>query len=320
MFRLKKYLIAMITLSVIGCASSPSREGVAVHTPTARTFENLPKSQHRPKLVLVLSGGGLRGFAHVGVLNVLSEQGIVPDVIVGSSAGALVGVLYARHRDMPLLRNDIFSISPDHFAKLALPRLPLLSWLPGSLGVLHFDGFEAFLAKKLGNCRLERLIPRTYVVATELQTGTAVAFDSGDCARAIHASSAIPGLAVPVTMGSRMYVDGQISSPLPVEAARALGGRIILAVNVVYAPTDSAIESYPSVFMQGWNSTIYALSKLQEQQADILITPQFRSTSQFTLIDREEIVAAGETAMRNSMPTLKTLLDKMHVVEQSEGN
>ena len=310
----------MMLFTFIGCASPPFRTSANVDEPTPLAFTDLRARQVAPKLAVVLSGGGMRGFAHVGVLNVLAEYGIAPDLIVGSSAGALVGVLYAQHHDLPKLRNDAFAISPEHFASPALPLLPMLSWLPGSLGLLHFDRFESFLEKRLGTCKLEQLKPRTLVVASDLQTGNAVAFDRGDCARALHASSAIPGVAVPVRIGSSMYVDGQIASPLPVAAAKALGAITILAVNVVYAPVGSALEHYPSVFMQGWNSTIYALSMLQAQHADIVISPQFRTTSQLGLADREDAIVSGETAMRHAIPALKILLDSKREAAQAERN
>src|SRR5436190_15123682 len=174
-----------------------------------------------PRLALVLSGGGPRGFAHIGVLKVLAEAGIRPDLVVGTSSGALVGVLYAARP------------SPAELEKRALAL--------GGADVFDYDVFrqrvsgsalQSWIDRAVEGRTIDRLTLPVVVVATRQADGASVAFTRGDSGAAVRASSAVPGSFSPVRIGEDVFVDGDISAPLPIAIARGFGAKRVIAVDV----------------------------------------------------------------------------------------
>ena len=190
-------------------------------------------------LALVLSGGSARGFAHIGVIKVMEQAGIRPDLIVGTSAGGIVGALYASGMNAGQLEvasreaRDILAAETDWQRVLRFENL----------GLFTGNSLHAFVSRHTGGRTLENLPLPFAAVATDLGSGQAAAFTRGDAAHAVHASSAVPGVFEPVEIHGKLYSDGGLSSPLPARIARQLGGRIVVAVDVVYPPADSARRS-----------------------------------------------------------------------------
>jgi NTE family protein len=254
-----------------------------------------------PRVALVLSGGAVRAFAHLGVLRVLEREGLRPDLIVGSSAGAMVGAYYAL--GMPVAEIEVFA------ARLNLPTLididPVKALLGAfGLGLAKGERLEAFLREAL-NVPLQTMPTPFVAVATDLNTGEPVLLNHGDTPRALRASSAVPGLYEPVRMRERVLGDGQITSPLPVAAARTLGAQVVIAVDVVYPPRNASLTNPMSVLFQTVTISTYRHLLREREQADLVITPIIPPTSDLALSDREWLIPAGEAAAEKMLPALR---------------
>ena len=182
-----------------------------------------PISQPRPKKVaLALGGGAALGWAHIGFLQVLKEHKLIPDMVVGTSIGAIAGAAFASDR-----LNEL-----ESFARSLTPR-KMLTWMDFSLargGLINGEKLAKELHNHFGNSKIEDLAIPFYCVATDLMTGEEVWFNKGDLVSAVRASYAIPGVFVPVKTGNRWLVDGGLTNPLPVSAARHFGADKVIAI------------------------------------------------------------------------------------------
>jgi NTE family protein len=178
----------------------------------------------RPSIGLALGGGAARGFAHIGVLRTLKAHGIVPDVIVGTSIGAVVGGSYAA--------GEIDTL--EAWAR-GLTVRGVLGYLDVSLsgsGLIGGNRLADLLDASLGDRRIDELPIRFAAIATEFNTGHEIWLTRGRLVQALRASYALPGIFPPVRLGGRWLVDGALVNPVPVSAARALGARLVIAVNL----------------------------------------------------------------------------------------
>jgi NTE family protein len=178
----------------------------------------------RPLIGLVLGSGAARGFAHIGVIQALAAQGIVPDIVVGTSIGALVGGCYANNQ---LEELESWSRS------LTLRRIiGYLDVRIGSSGLIGGSRLAKRLVEAVGPTAIEDLPIRFAAIATEVGTGHEIWLTRGSLSLAMRASYALPGLFPPVRLGGRWLVDGALVNPVPVTAARAFGARVVIAVNL----------------------------------------------------------------------------------------
>lgn len=178
----------------------------------------------RPTIGLALGGGAARGFAHIGVIRTLVAHGIVPDVIVGTSIGAVVGGCYAAGQLDKL----------EEWARSLTVR-NILGYLDISLsgsGLIGGSRLATKMSESLADTRIEDLPIHFAAIATEFNTGHEIWLTRGRLANALRASYALPGIFPPVKIGGRWLVDGALVNPVPVSAARALGARVVIAVNL----------------------------------------------------------------------------------------
>ena len=259
-------------------------------------------------LALVLSGGSARGFAHIGVINVLEEAGIRPDLVVGTSAGAIIATLYASGKSAA----EMEAISRQAEGAMAGETDWLRLIRARSLGIRAGNGLHAFVAQQIGNRRIEDMPIPLAVVATDLATGAASAFTRGDAGHAVHASCAIPGAFEPVRVAGRLHADGGLASPLPVAIARNLGARKVIAIDVIYPPDHSAPPtSSLDVLFQSFLVQTHRLKETERPLADLVIAPHIPvTTSQYGFKDREMLIAAGEAAARRALPAVRALLTR----------
>lgn len=266
------------------------------------------------KIALVLSSGGPRGAAHVGVLKVLAEQKIPISLIVGSSIGAMIGGAYAAGVGIAKLEQEWLKIDFWRIAKSLQPTLPIHGWSSGS-------AVERFLREILGGDRRIEELPIPFVaVATDLDSGERVLLREGSLIEAIRASFSIPGLFVPVERAGKHLADGGLVSPLPVDVARQLGAEVIIAVDVnlgskryrVAHPPKSApglfeaLDLAVSIFV--WR---LAELTLMLSPPDVLITPEMPDDSlvgNLSYHRAEERIALGEAAAREKLPKILNLL------------
>jgi NTE family protein len=245
-----------------------------------------------PKLALVLSSGGARAFAHVGVIEELEQAGLKPDLVVGSSGGALVGAMYARHASAAKLRE--LTRATDW--SVMFPNPALARFGAGA----RSQEFERLLRGLLGGKRIEDLPVGFAAVAADLQTGELVAFVAGDAARAVRASAAAPGRFLPASIDGRTYADGALASPLPVQTARALGADYVIAVDVTYPPREAApVEDFTDLLYQAFHIQAARITAWELERADLVIRPKIPPTPEtYTDRDREMLIAAGAQAAR----------------------
>jgi len=181
-------------------------------------------SIRRPVIGLALGGGAARGFAHIGIMRTLIAHGIVPNVVVGTSIGAVVGGAYAAgHLD-----------TLEEWARSLQPR-NILGYLDIRLngsGLIGGDKLAAQLESAIGQTLIEELPLKFATVATEVRTGHEIWLTHGRVVDAMRASYALPGIFSPVLVGDRWLVDGALVNPVPVSAARALGAEIVIAANL----------------------------------------------------------------------------------------
>ncbi len=202
-----------------GCAVFDYRD-----TDAPRAMSEPPCIEPAPRIALVLGSGGPRGYAHIGVLRVLEEAGIVVDLVVGSSVGALIGVFWASGLDAAAI--DARSLQGGPLTLFDPSPFADRGWIRG-------QRLQDYVNAGLGEARrLEQLPRRVVVVATERDTKQARFFASGNAGVAVRASSAVPGIVSPVGIGGVEYEDGDESLPLAVSAARAAGARFVIAVDV----------------------------------------------------------------------------------------
>jgi len=197
----------------------------ARHSDDAATAERQPHPPlTRPTIGLALGGGAARGFAHIGVMRVLAAHGIVPDVIVGTSIGAVVGGCYAAQQLDAL----------EDWAR-SLNIRSVMSYLDINLsgsGLITGNHLAKMLEAVLHDTRIDELSTRFAAIATEFNTGHEIWLTRGRLVEAMRASYALPGIFPPVRIGGRWLVDGALVNPVPVSAARALGARLVIAVNL----------------------------------------------------------------------------------------
>jgi NTE family protein len=178
----------------------------------------------RPSIGLVLGSGAARGFAHIGVIRTLLAHGIVPDIIIGTSMGALVGGCYADNQ-LDKLEEWANSLTMRRIISYLDVRL-------GGSGLINGGRLASLLHESIGGTLIEDLPTRFAAIATEVGTGHEVWLTRGSLSLALRASYALPGVFPPVRVGGRWLVDGALVNPVPVSAARAFGARVVIAVNL----------------------------------------------------------------------------------------
>lgn len=258
-------------------------------------------ANRRPRLALALSGGSRRAFAHIGVLRVLESVGIEPDLIVGTSAGSIVGTLYAAGWSANDIEAEGARLRLDQLAGFGRPIL----------GLFDAFGLEDFINERVGYRPIELLPRRLSIVATDLRDGEPIGFVRGNAGRAVRASCSVPGLLQPTWIAGIPYVDGGLSRPLPVETALEVGARVVVGVNVIYDPAEMTPGNPLSVVNKSLLIMIHRLAKLQSALAHALIVPQLPQESEITLANRAAIIATGERAAQAALPSLRELLDAL---------
>jgi len=284
-----------VRLAVAGLLACLLSACAATHAPVAVAPPG-PLPKPAPKIALVLGGGAARGFAHIGVIKVLEQNGIVPDMVVGTSAGALVGALYAGGYTPFGLQRLAQEMDESVFADWSLKGL--------SKGLIKGDALEGFVNQRLAGKTIEKLPKVLGVVATDLQSGESVVFRTGNLGMAVHASSAVPGAFRPVPISGREYVDGGLSHPVPVRAARAMGADIVIAVDISQKPVNQKADDIGGIFLQTFAIMGQSISRTELQEADIVIHP-LSVSSGANFAARHEAMLEGEKAAWAMLPQIK---------------
>ena len=259
-----------------------------------------PVVKRAPKLGLALGGGAARGFAHVGVIQVLEEAGIKPDLVVGTSAGSVVAAFYASGKDGAQLQKAAETMEEATITDWTVPLL--------GRGMLRGDGLARYVNKQTGNRRIEDFKMPLGIVATDLKTGEGILFQRGDVGTAVRASSSVPSVFEPVRIGNREFVDGGLVSPVPVRYARQMGAEYVLAIDISSPPESGKTGDMFDILMQTFTIMGKSINKLELRDADLVVRPALNDVGSADFKARRRSIEAGRTAMLQALPKLKAAL------------
>lgn len=300
--RLSTFFSLLISSLLAGCAATmpPSTQPTvpAIVQPAVVP----PKPMHNVKIGLALGGGAARGFAHIGVIKALEAQGIVPDIVVGTSAGSLVGALYAAG-------NNGFAL---HKLALEMDEATISDWsvpmFAKATGVLKGEALQNYINRSINHLPLEKMKIPFGAVATDLNSGLPILFQRGNTGLAVRASSAVPSVFQPVKIGERMYVDGGLVSPVPVRFARQMGADFVIAVNISAQPDVQPATSAVDVLLQTFAIMGHSINHYELRDADIVIQPKLGSMKGNDFPSRNLAILAGEQAAVTAMQDIKQKL------------
>jgi len=264
----KHALVAALLAGVFSACAPLSIDTARREPPSARAI--VPLKSERPIVALVLGGGGARGFAHVGVIKALEAAGVKPDIVAGSSSGAIVAALYA---------SGYSGLELEQIA-VDLDQGALIDFSLFGSGWVQGVALQDYVNKAVGERPIEKLAKPFAVVATDAKSGRMVVFNRGDTGLAVRASSSVPDLFVPPVIDGVAYLDGGLTSPVPVRVAKAMGADFVIAVDLT----------------RYWRARDLAQADLQS--ADVVIRPQTVRTRLLDFTAKLQNIAAGEEAGR----------------------
>ena len=303
-------LIGVLVLT--GCASVKAPDANVVKTPGAIESTSTGTSTAVPILIepvvplkvlnlgLALGSGAARGFAHVGVIQVLEEAGIQPDLVVGTSAGSLVAALYASGKNSTQLRRVAETMEEAEITDWMMPIL--------NRGALRGEALARYVNTQVGGRLIEQMKIPLGIVATDLHNGEPMLFQRGNTGSAVRASSAVPAVFQPVKIGTREYVDGGLVSPVPVRQAREMGANVIIAVDISTDPEGSPASDTFQILMQTFNIMGKSLNTVLLKDADVVVKPALMGVKSADFAARRKSIEAGREAMLKAMPKLKQVL------------
>ena len=281
-------VLSLVVLTA--CSSLQSSKPQETGTP--------PTAERREvRLGLALGGGAARGFAHVGVIQVLEEAGLRPSHVVGTSAGSLVAALYASGKTPVELVRVAESMQEAEITDWMLPIL--------NRGALRGEALAKYVNTQVGGKTLEQMQIPLGIVATDLGSGQAITFRRGNTGAAVRASSAVPAVFQPVRLGDREYVDGGLVSPVPVRQVREMGANLVIAVDISSDPEGNPYGDTFQILMQTFAIMGKSINTLALKEADVVIRPALSGVKSADFSARLRAIEAGRVAMRAALPALK---------------
>ena len=279
----------LAALSLAGCGgTTPAR-------PDAGTQPALSSSAPPVRIGIALGGGAAKGFAHIGVIKMLEANGFAPAVVSGTSAGSVVGALYASGMNAFDMQEKAVALDEAKIRDLQL----------SSGGLVLGQKLEDYVNEQVRRKPLEQMTKPFVVVATRLEDGERTVFARGNTGQAVRASSSVPGVFQPVTIGKYHFVDGGIVSPVPVDAARQLGADMVIAVDISnkargHTPGDMLGTLGQSIAIMGQK-----LGQAELARADVVIRPQVLDIGSADFSQRANAILEGEKAALAVMPQIR---------------
>jgi len=286
-----------VTASLLAACASPPAKPPEVPAPAPVAAPKPP-----PRIGLALGGGAARGFAHVGVIQVLEEAGIKPAAVVGTSAGSLVAALYASGRNGQQLQSVAVNMDEAAFADWTLPIF--------SRGVLRGEALARYVNTQVGHRLIENMAMPLGIVATDLQSGQGILFRRGDTGTAVRASSAVPAVFLPVRINNREYVDGGLVSPVPVRYTREMGADFVIAVDISSAPEGNPSGDPLQILLQTFAIMGRSINSWELRDADLVVRPALSGMGSGDFAGKRRAIDAGRAAMQAALPQLKAAIEK----------
>jgi NTE family protein len=298
MLKVKSWAALLAALLLAACQSAPP---LVVVTPPPMLEPPppvvvLPKPAPRPpRIGLALGGGAARGFAHIGVIQVLEEAGIRPSLVAGTSAGSLVASLYASGKT---------GAEMAHLA-LTMDEGAITDWTFPTRGLIRGEALARYVHEQTGGRAIEQMVMPLGIVATDLDSGAPILFQRGDTGLAVRASSAVPAVFQPVRIGAREYVDGGLVSPVPVRFARQMGAELVIAVDISTPPDGQATGDLMQMLLQTFSIMGRSINSFELRDAEIVLRPWLAGVSSADFTARKRAIQAGRDAAQAALPALR---------------
>lgn len=260
----------------------------------------VPVAKQPPRIGLALGGGAARGFAHVGVIQVLEEAGIRPSLVAGTSAGSLVAAIYASGKSGAQLQQVAETMEEATIADWTLPIF--------NRGMLRGDALARYVNAQVGSRLIENMPLPLGIVATDLNSGVEMLFQRGDTGTAVRASSAVPAVFQPVKISGHDYVDGGLVSPVPVRAARKMGAELVIAVDISSPPDGNLGNGTLDVLLQTFSIMGKSINSYELRDADVVVRPVLTGISSADFGARKRSIDAGRQAMLQALPQLRAMI------------
>ena len=275
--------------ALAGCASGPRSTPIVAapaapaSAPVAIGPPAIAAAPRRLRVGLALGGGAARGLAHIGVIQALEENGLMPDLVVGTSVGSLVAALWASGksgRDLALIAD-------------AMDETAFADWSYPGRGLIRGEALAKFVREKTNNRLIEQMRIPLGIAATDLDSGAAVLFQRGDTGTAVRASSAVPAVFQPVRIGTREYVDGGLSAPIPVHHALQMGADFVIAVDISAIPEGAPTGDAARMLMQTFAIMGKTLKNYELKDAGLVLQPSLAGVSGADFTTRRQSIKAG---------------------------
>ena len=291
----KKLLCILACLCLFSCTTLNYSEYNECYEPPLPAVKEI-------NIALVLGGGGAKGLAHVGVIEELVNAGIHPDLIVGCSAGSIVGALYADNPDIYYVKELLFDKRRKHFLELSIEHFPY--------GLSNGAALHRFLAHHLQAQTFEELQIPFIAVATSLEFGNRVSFGTGELVKPVRASAAIPGVFLPVKINGGYFIDGGVADPVPVKVARDLGAKFIIAVDLSGCLAKSMPKHLFGVLQRSLEIHYLHHSHASCAHADYVIKIPFEDIGTFDDCRNNDIYQLGRDTAGKAIPEIRRLLQE----------
>ena len=289
---LSRSLLGLALATLAACGSSPT--GSTAMAPEATSIP-AAAAPAPIKIGIALGGGAAKGFAHIGVIKMLEANGFTPAVVAGTSAGSVVGALYASGMNAFELQEKA----------VALDELKIRDLQLSLGGLILGQKLEDYVNEQVQRKTLEQL-PKPFVaVATRLEDGERTVFARGNTGQAVRASSSIPGVFQPVTIGRYHFVDGGITSPVPVDAARQLGADVVIAVDISNKARGKTPDGLLGTLGQSIAIMGQRLGQAELARADVVVRPRVLDMGATDFGQRAQAIVEGEKAAVAAMPQIR---------------
>lgn len=284
---------SFLVLLLVGCSS--------VYPPKEEMVE-VPRHEGvgPVHVAFVLGGGGAKGLALLGAMQELEAAGIKPDLIVGCSAGAVAGALYADGQDLSEVQK--------HFVSLKKADLLDFSYLRPLFGLIDGKNIQNLIRKTLRAQKFEELKTPLIVVATDLYSGDTIEISKGEIAKGVGASCAFPGFFKPVYLYGRTLVDGGVTAPVPVSVAKKHGAKKVIAIDVTGKLSDTAPRHLFGIGARSLDIAYRKLVELSLAEADVVIKMNFEDCGTFSDHQNEQLHEYGRKAAREMLPEIQKKL------------
>jgi NTE family protein len=283
--------------SVYGCAANSIQ-----FTKNSKPYIPQQAQFKQKKLALVLGGGGAKGFAHVGVLEELDKAGIKPDVIIGCSAGSIIGALYAANPDITALKNIVLNGKQSDVIAQTIAEWPY--------GIYSQEKMRQYLQANLKAHDFANTKIPFIATATNLQFGNLTSFSKGNLVQAVLASAAYPGAFQPIQIADQYFVDCGVADPVPTRVAKQLGFETIVAVNIAEQLPESSPNHFLGVSARSLEIAYISLSKYALEQADVVIDFEFTNIGTFNDKHNKYLYEEGKRVALQKIPSIKQALNQ----------